>query len=126
MSYPRIMPKLCPCPTCQRHVFSCEETCPHCGERGAKFVAALAIAATVAVACAPQGDVYGPAPVDHSTRVSASATSSQGAPATTNPPDTAIAVYGPPPIDADLRTPNSSSAGTGAGGAPPSASAPKK
>lgn len=114
------MPRLVPCPSCQRHVFPQETTCPHCGRTSpaAGKLAALVVTAGLALAACdrPVASVYGPPPVDPSQRdmpdpqVAPSASGAQPAPSASatstdqdDPVRPPVDVYGPPPRDPDQR-----------------------
>lgn len=103
------------CPSCGRHAFEHETSCPHCGQKGRPTLLALTMAlGFVATACSGPTDVYGPPPVDPDARATTSVTTSTAA-----PNDTVVAVYGPPPVDPNTRLPSAMPSGAPSASAAP-------
>ena len=100
------------CPSCGRHAFQNETSCPHCGQKGRPTLLALAATLGFVAACAsnttgPTPDdpiiaVYGPPPIDPSARTEP-APEPTTTPSTTPTAQPPVDVYGPPPRDPNQR-----------------------
>lgn len=106
---------LVPCPSCRRHVFTDERSCPHCGSTGSRFGAAVALAASiVAISCSsekPPAAQESNTPTKTATTATTTTTAAVSLPTiATNPPRVEVEVYGPAPVDPSARVVPSHSA----------------